>query len=65
MNILLLLIPISLLLLGAAIWAFVWAVRSGQFDDLDTPSLDILREEKAVAPVADTSEMRKESDDAG
>ena len=42
MNILLLLIPLSLLLLVAAIWAFVWAVKRGQFDDLDTPALDIL-----------------------
>lgn len=42
MNILLLMIPLSLLLLAAAIWAFVWAVRRGQFDDLDTPALDIL-----------------------
>jgi len=42
MNILLLLIPISLMLLGAAVWAFVWAVRKGQFDDLDTPALDVL-----------------------
>ena len=42
MTILLLLIPISLLLLGVAIWAFAWAVRRGQFDDLDTPALDIL-----------------------
>lgn len=45
MNILLLLIPISLLLLGVAIWAFAWAVRRGQFDDLDTPAIDILRED--------------------
>ena len=45
MNILLLLVPISLLLLAAAAWAFVWAVRRGQFDDLDTPALDILRED--------------------
>ena len=29
-------------LLVLAIWAFVWAVRRGQFDDLDTPALDIL-----------------------
>jgi cbb3-type cytochrome oxidase maturation protein len=42
MNILLLLIPLSLILLGAAIWAFVWAVRGGQYEDLDTPALDIL-----------------------
>ena len=45
MTILLLLVPISLALLGLAIWAFVWAVRRGQFDDLDTPPLDILRED--------------------
>ena len=45
MTILLLLVPISLVLLGLAIWAFVWAVRRGQFDDLDTPPLDILRED--------------------
>ena len=42
MNILLVLIPISLVLLLAAIGAFVWAVRRGQFDDLDTPAIDIL-----------------------
>lgn len=46
MRILLLLVPISLVLLGVAIWAFVWAVRRGQFDDLDTPALDILREDE-------------------
>lgn len=45
MNILLLLIPMSLLLLAAAVWAFVWAVKRGQFDDLDTPALDILRDD--------------------
>lgn len=50
MNILLALIPISLLLLGAAIGAFVWAVRRGQFDDLDTPALDILSDDAAPRP---------------
>ena len=29
MSILLLLIPLSLLLLGVAVWAFAWAVRAG------------------------------------
>jgi cbb3-type cytochrome oxidase maturation protein len=42
MNILLLLIPLSLMLLIVIIAAFIWAVRSGQFEDLDTPALDIL-----------------------
>ena len=45
MNILLFLIPVSIVLMGLAIWAFVWAVRRGQFDDLDTPAIDILRED--------------------
>jgi cbb3-type cytochrome oxidase maturation protein len=45
MIILLLLIPLSLVLLVAAIWAFIWAVRNGQFDDLETPALDILAED--------------------
>ena len=52
MTILLLLIPLSLVLLGVAVWAFVWAVRRGQFDDLDTPALDILsdRDERGPEP---------------
>ena len=51
MNILLLLIPLSLLLIGVAIAVFVWAVRRGQFDDLDTPALDILREDEHDRPL--------------
>ena len=42
MNILLLLIPLSLMLLALAIGAFWWAVRRGQFEDLDAAALDIL-----------------------
>ena len=55
MNILLLLIPLRLLLLVAAIWAFVWAVQRGQFDDLDTPAIDILQDdpEPRHAPAAE------------
>ena len=45
MNILLLLIPISLALIGVAIWAFVWAVRRGQFENLDAAALDVLVDE--------------------
>jgi len=42
MNMLFVLIPLAMLLLVVAIWAFFWAVRSGQFDDLDTPAVGIL-----------------------
>ena len=45
MNILYLLIPLGLVLLGVAIWAFMWAVRSGQFDDLEGPAHRILMDD--------------------
>ena len=45
MTILLLLVPLSLMLLGVAVYAFWWAVKKGQFDDLDTPAIDILRDD--------------------
>ncbi|MBL8298515.1 MAG: cbb3-type cytochrome oxidase assembly protein CcoS [Rhodanobacteraceae bacterium] len=47
MTILLLLVPLAVLLLAAAVAAFVWAVRHGQFDDLDTPALAPLLEDAA------------------
>ena len=50
MRILLVLIPISLVLLGIAIAAFFWAVRRGQFEDLDSAAIDILRDDKTDAP---------------
>ncbi len=62
MNILLALIPISLILLGIAVGAFIWAVRRGQFDDLETPALDILREDPNEQPTA--GENRPDTPDA-
>jgi cbb3-type cytochrome oxidase maturation protein len=35
MNILFVLIPLSLVLLGIAVWSLFWAVDTGQFDNLD------------------------------
>jgi len=49
-SILLVLIPLSLVLLGLAVAAFVWAVKRGQFDDLDTPALDILEDDDRPLP---------------
>lgn len=39
MNVLLVMIPLSIILLSGAVVAFFWAVDHGQFDDMDTPSL--------------------------
>lgn len=39
MNILVVMIPLSIVLLIGAGIAFFWAVEHDQFDDLDTPAL--------------------------
>lgn len=47
MSILYVLIPLGLLLLAAAIWAFFWAVANGQFDDLESPGTLVLFDEES------------------
>ncbi len=42
MNIFYLLIGVSLLAALVFLSAFIWAVRTGQFDDTETPSIRIL-----------------------
>jgi len=48
MSVILLLIPVSVLFAGAFLFAFIWAVRSGQFEDTYTPSLRMLTDEAPV-----------------
>jgi cbb3-type cytochrome oxidase maturation protein len=45
MDILYLLIPIAILLVIALVSGFLWATRSGQFDDLEGPAHRILMDE--------------------
>ncbi|MFL0811545.1 MAG: cbb3-type cytochrome oxidase assembly protein CcoS [Agarilytica sp.] len=42
MNSLFILIPIALILLSLAIYIFIWSVKSGQLEDLDTEGRRIL-----------------------
>lgn len=42
MTALLILIPAALLLGAAGLFAFLWSLRSGQFDDLDGAAVRIL-----------------------
>jgi len=41
-----LLIPLSALLVVLIVYIFLWAVRSGQFDDMEGPAHRILDEEE-------------------
>ena len=36
------LLPLALLIAAIAVGLFIWAARTGQFDDLDTPAVRIL-----------------------
>ena len=45
MEVLYLLVPLSVLLVGGIVWAFLWAVRSGQMDDLEGPAERMLRDD--------------------
>lgn len=50
MSIIYLLIPLGVVLLVAAVLAFFWAVRAGQFDDLETPAWRILLDDDRRPP---------------
>ena len=50
MEILPLLIGISIVAVIAIAGIFLWAVRSGQFDDLDTPAVRILPDDDELPP---------------
>ena len=45
MDILYLLIPLSVVLVAVIVAAFLWAIRSGQFDDLEGPAHRILADD--------------------
>ena len=54
MSVLYVLVPVALLLASGAVCAYVWASRSGQFDDLTTP---------AFRPLVDERDARERSPD--
>lgn len=61
MTILLVLIPLGLMLLGIALTAFVWAVRHGQFDDLDAQGAPILFDRDASSKEASAAATEEDS----
>ena len=56
MNIIFILIPLGLVLLLLAVAAFFWAVRSGQFDDLESPAWRVVLDDDRAPPSAESAE---------
>ncbi len=50
MNVLVYLLPMALGLGLSALFAFLWALKSGQYDDLDGAALRILEDDDLVSP---------------
>ena len=59
MSAIYLLIPLAMIVLAISIWLFFWAVKRGQFDDLDSPGHSILMDD---APSSRQTTPRKPSD---
>ena len=48
MEVVYLLIPIAILLVIVIIWLFFWAIKSGQFDDLEGPAHQIVMDKEKL-----------------
>jgi cbb3-type cytochrome oxidase maturation protein len=60
MSAILFLIPISVAIAAAFLTAFIWAVRSGQFEDTCTPSIRVLTEDRNESP----TDLKREHDES-
>jgi cbb3-type cytochrome oxidase maturation protein len=63
MSVLFLVLPLALVLVGVAVWAYVWSARGGQFDDLDTPAVRLLHDDDPL-PSDDRAVSRWPADPA-
>ncbi|MDP2786473.1 MAG: cbb3-type cytochrome oxidase assembly protein CcoS [Pseudomonadota bacterium] len=55
MDILYLLIPLSLVFVAAIAVVFLWAVKSGQFEDMEGPAHRILMDDEFPKPSSKSS----------
>ena len=49
MSVIYIVLPLAIVLAIAALGAFIWAVRRGQYDDMDTPSVRMLHDDEPAA----------------
>ena len=56
MDILILLIPLSLAIVGIIAWVMLWATKSGQFDDLEGPAHSVIMDDDTPHPPPPVSE---------
>jgi cbb3-type cytochrome oxidase maturation protein len=52
-------IPVTLLIAGGFLLAYIWSVRNGQFEDTTTPAMRILPDDKPISTAAPDLETNK------
>jgi len=65
MDILYLLIPLSLVFVAAIAVVFLWAVRSGQFEDMEGPAHRILMDDELPPPPENPAKAKKADNGVG
>ncbi|MDD5389647.1 MAG: cbb3-type cytochrome oxidase assembly protein CcoS [Gallionellaceae bacterium] len=60
MDILYLLIPLSLVFVAVIAYVFLWAVKSGQFEDMEGPAHRILMDDDIAPPSAKQSTQKSD-----
>ena len=65
MNMLYVLIPLAVMLLGVAVWALLWAIRTGQFDDLESHGWSVVLDDDQKPPPLDDEENTEKQGEHG
>lgn len=63
MDILYLLIPLSLVFVAVIAYVFLWAVKSGQFEDMEGPAHRILMDDEPASPSDEQASQGKSDSD--
>jgi cbb3-type cytochrome oxidase maturation protein len=58
-------LPFALAIAVLALLAFIWAARSGQFDDLETPSRRLLLDDVPIKPSPTSPEAAEAKEQGG
>ena len=61
MTVLYIAVPIAIAMGATALWACVRCIRSGQFDDLDSPAVRILLEDEPVRRSPNSTDKKDEA----
>jgi cbb3-type cytochrome oxidase maturation protein len=60
-DILFFMVPAAIIVAGIFVFAFIWATKQGQYDDLDTPAHKMLIEDEKIIDESITKQKRKMS----